>query len=110
MAAPIGARSQEVREGFVGALLRDSTQNLQFRLCCPAKSSPNCPVVLASGATVPSKCGQDQWETNWQRKGNYAVRLLARARKNLAHGPTSMPKHLESRTDWNVHAAQTDGR
>jgi len=50
------------------------------------------------------------WETNWQRKGNYTVRPLARARKSLAQGPTSMPKHLESRTDWNVHAAQTDGR
>src|SRR5271169_5202139 len=30
------------REGFVGALLRDSTQNFQLRLCCPAKSSPSC--------------------------------------------------------------------
>jgi len=30
--------------------------------------------------------------------------------KNQAQGLTSMPKDLESRTNWNAHTAQTDGR
>src|SRR5271167_1770490 len=108
MAAPIGARSQEVREGFVGALLRDSTRNFQFRLCCPAKSSPNCPVVLASGATVPSEFGQDHGIPTGKEKGTTPCARLLGLESTWHRGPTSMPKHLESRTDWNVHAAQTD--
>ena len=73
------------REGFGGALFRDSTQNSQFRLCCPAKSSPNSPVVLASGVAMPSKRGQDH-RTNWQREGNYTTRPLTLARKEPGTG------------------------
>src|SRR5712671_5860827 len=73
------------RGGFGGALLGDSTQTFQFRLCCPAKSSPNSPVVLASGAAMPSKRGEDH-RTNWQRKGNFTMRPLALAKKEPGTG------------------------
>ena len=80
MAAPFGARSQEV----VRVLEEPSSETLprtsNFAFCCPANSSPKSPVVLASGAAMPSKRGQDH-RTNWQRKGNYTMRPLALAKK-----------------------------
>src|SRR6266404_7955061 len=87
------------REGFGGALLGDSTQNFQFRLCCPANSSPNSPVVLASGAAMPSKRGEDH-RTNGKEKGTTLCVLWLWPGKNLAQGLPSIPEDLESRTNW----------
>ena len=85
MPAPIGARSQEVVRGFGVALRGDFTQNSHFRLCCPAKSSPNSPGgVLPSEAAMPSNAAKIIEPL--ARKGNYAVRPLALAGREPGTG------------------------
>src|SRR5713101_7968358 len=58
---------------------------------------------------MPSKRGEDH-RTNWQEKGTTLCALWLWPKRTWHRGLTSMPKHLESRTDRNAHAAQTDGR
>ncbi len=85
MAAPIGARSHEV----VKVLEEPSSETLprtsNFAFVVLQNHPPNSPVVLARGAAMPSKRGQDH-RTNWQRKENYTMRPLALAREEPGTG------------------------
>ncbi len=109
MAAAISAQSQEVGSVLEEPSSRDATRNFQFRLCCPAKSSPNSPGVLPSEAATPSNAAKIIEPTGKERELHYARTGAGRGEPGTAvyiytEGPRieNKPERTRGTNGWAV--------